>query len=153
MGLRLDLDGHEMQFSGPAWRWDMTWMEVRRIYRDLHWDELRPGWMWDVNITPGLYNLDLTSIQVTNHLYQSSKTASQFHPVPISMPSRSHLSPSPISNTSGFLPQLYTRIIWFSSWSLDYRLSSIHFTSHLHPSTDIRFSPPSRLGITSIQLS
>ena len=69
--LRLDLDGHEMQFSGPAWRWDMTWMEVRCIYWDLHWDELRPGWMWDVNITPGLYNLDqppsrwqITSIKV-----------------------------------------------------------------------------------------
>ena len=153
MGFRLDLDGHKMQFSGPAWRWDVTWMEVRRIYRDLHWDELRPGWMWDVNIMPGLYNLDpppsrwqITSIKVP-------KIASQFHPVPISMPFRSHLFPSPISHTSGFLSQLYTRIIWFSSWSLDYRLSSIHFTSHRHPSTDIRFSPPSRLGITSIQLS
>ena len=69
------------------------------------------------------------------------------------MPSRSHLPPSPISPTSGFLSQLYTRIIWFRSRSLDYRLSSIHVMSHLHPSSDIRFSPPSRLGINSIQLS
>ena len=139
--------------SGPAWRWDVTWMEVRHKYQDLDWGELRPGWMWDINLMPGLFKFRHTSIQAAYHLHQSPQIASQFDPVPISMPSRSHLLSSLISLAAEFLSQLYTCIIWLPSKSLDYHLSSIHVASHLDPCTAVFLPPASRLGITSFQLS
>ena len=93
-----DLNVAKILLSRFVWNWDVTWMEVRRIYRDLHWDELRPGWMWDVNITPGLYNLDLppsrwqvTFIKVPKLHLSSTQYPYQCHPGLISLQVLSHL--------------------------------------------------------------
>ena len=44
------LDRAEMQFSGTGCSWDVTWIEVRHSYEDLHQGETRPGLGWDVNL-------------------------------------------------------------------------------------------------------
>ena len=44
------LDIAEMQISGTGCSWDVTWIEVRHRYEDLHQGETRPGWRWDVNL-------------------------------------------------------------------------------------------------------
>ena len=130
--LRLDLDGHEMQFSGPAWRWDMTWMEVRRIYWDLHWDELRPGWMWDVNIMPGLYNLDqppsrwqITSIKVPNSI--SVPPSTHINAIQVSSLSKSYLTYICV-----LVPTLYTYHLIFIMVP---RLSSLLHPFHVSPAS------------------
>ena len=60
MGLRWCLDGTKMQFGGPGWRWDVTWMEVKCKYQDqievrFNWDKeetciWQPGWRVDTNL-------------------------------------------------------------------------------------------------------
>ena len=48
--LRWCLDRAEMQFSGTGCSWDVNWIGLRHMYRDLHRGETRPGWRWDVNL-------------------------------------------------------------------------------------------------------
>ena len=50
MGLRLDMDGIEMQFYGPGWSWNITWVEVSRKYQDMDWGETRHEYRWDLNL-------------------------------------------------------------------------------------------------------
>ena len=98
MEVRWYTDGVYTSILGFGFLWDVTWMEVRRIYRDLHWDELRPGWMWDINIKPGLYNLDpppsrwqITSIKVPKLHLSSTQYPYQCHPGLISLQVLSHI--------------------------------------------------------------
>ena len=44
------LDRAEMPFSGTGCSWDVTWIEVRHRYDEMHQGDTRPGWRWDVNL-------------------------------------------------------------------------------------------------------
>ena len=122
LGVRWDLDWVETHILRPGyvavelgWSWGailLTWMDVCVCVcvcvwgggggggggGDLHWDELRPGWMWDVNITPGLYNLDpppsrwqITSIKVPKLHLSSTQYPCQCHPGLMSLQVLSHI--------------------------------------------------------------
>ena len=49
MGLGLCLGGTKMQFAGPGWRWDVTWVQVRCKYQDPDWSEIQVGQRRNVN--------------------------------------------------------------------------------------------------------
>ena len=51
MGLRWCLDGTKMQFGGPWWRWDVTWMEVKCKYQDPDWGKIQLRQRRDVYLT------------------------------------------------------------------------------------------------------
>ena len=153
MGLRWCPYGSEIQLLGPGWGWDVTWMEVRCKYRDLDWGELLPGWMPEIYLTPCRDDFipppsrwQIASIKVPI-------IASQLYSVPISMPPRYYLPPCPISPASRFLSQFYPCIYHLTSIKVPKLSSLLHpCRVSFHPSADIRFSPPSRLSITYIQL-
>ena len=37
-------------FDGTGCGCDVTWIKVRYEHQDLHWGEIRPGWIWDVHL-------------------------------------------------------------------------------------------------------
>ena len=134
LGVRRHLDGGEMQISRPGLRWVATWMDARDLpyARD---DFIPPPSRWQI-----------ASIKVPI-------IASQLYSVPISMPPRYYLPPCPISPASRFLSQFYPCIYHLTSIKVPKLSSLLHpCRVSFHPSADICFSPPSRLGITYIQL-
>ena len=44
------LDGAEMPFCGPGWRWVVTKMEVKHRHQDLNLVEKRPRWRREINL-------------------------------------------------------------------------------------------------------
>ena len=44
------LDGAEMPFCGPGWRWVVTKMEVKHKYQDMNLVETRPRWRGEINL-------------------------------------------------------------------------------------------------------
>ena len=44
------LDGAEMPFCGPGWRWVVTKMEVKHRHQDLNLVEKRPRWRRETNL-------------------------------------------------------------------------------------------------------
>ena len=44
IALRWELEGAEIQYTRPGWRWDVTLMELRRESYDLDWAGMRPEW-------------------------------------------------------------------------------------------------------------
>ena len=57
-----------MQFTGPGWRWHITWMEFWRKCLAVDLGEMQPGWRWDMNMGTGMevrFELDGSEIQIS----------------------------------------------------------------------------------------
>ena len=158
MQVRQDLNGSKTRIMKPGWISDWTWMDTRCSFWYPHEDEGEtwPGWRWDANIETWIeVSCDMDGCEIlispqvsiiSSHLHPGDISPLKLHRNSILFPSQCHpgLIPPYLTCIWVLVSTLYTRIIWFPSRSRNYHLASIQVTSHLHPSTDIRSSLPSR---------
>ena len=170
MQVRQDMNGSKTHVMIPGWVSDWTWMDKRCSFQDPHEGETWPGWRWDTYIETCIeLNCDLDGCEtlisrhismISTHLHPGDKSPLSKFQNSISVPPSTHINAIQVLSLSkSYLTYIWVLVSTLYTYHLIFimvpRLSSLlhPFTSHLHPSTDIRFSPPSRLGITSIQLS